>query len=776
MRSVKTVLFYTLIGCFINKATAQYITVDDSKTAQELVQNILVNSPCAKVSNFTVSGNSYSSGQNSYGYFNSGASGFPFSEGILLSTWNADNSVGPFVTTEGGGSKSWVGDPDLEQALGLTKTINATALEFDFIPLTNFLSFNYIFASNEYQIYFPCVYSDGFAFLIKEKGSSDNYTNLAVLPGTTTPVSSENVHPIIKPYTDNNGNNYSGCPPINESYFNGFNTLTSPINYAGQTKVMTAQTNVIAGKTYHIKLVIADDANEYYDSAVFLQAGSFAQKIDLGADRTSSSSNPICYGETLFIDTKLPSTYTYKWFKNNIELIGQTNSSYTITDSGTYRVEATLTPTTCVAIGEIKVEYAPEIKLNNTFLTQCDDNGDGISVFNLTKADNIIKNNDASLSSIVYYPTLAEARTQTNAITNPASYPNTMTDQIVFARVANIYGCVEFAEVKLQISNNTIAPQKPITICEDRLTGYTYSDLNSTVTPQVLNGLPAGLIVEYYSTLNDAVLQKNPLPNDYGYITEVNRPTIYARIINGTDCYGIIPVPFFMVSFFPSNFQDETLVLCDGKTVNLGVSTGFNSYLWNTGATTNTIVAANADIYTVTVTNEYGCEALKTFTTIPSEIAAITGATINDFAGNENSVSLQYIGTGNYEFSLDGSYFQPDPLFKNVAPGTYLAYANDKNGCGISPPYPVYILDYPRYFSPNGDGYNDSWKIKNLSLLPQSTITIFDRYGKLLKQLSTPESEWNGTFNNHLLPADDYWFNVTFQDGRIIKGHFSLKR
>jgi gliding motility-associated-like protein len=85
-------------------------------------------------------------------------------------------------------------------------------------------------------------------------------------------------------------------------------------------------------------------------------------------------------------------------------------------------------------------------------------------------------------------------------------------------------------------------------------------------------------------------------------------------------------------------------------------------------------------------------------------------------------------------------------------------------------------LDYPRYFTPNGDGYNDNWNIENLDLLPKSTITIFNRFGKLLKEISPTSVGWNGMFNGTALPATDYWFNLTFENGKIIKGHFSLKR
>lgn len=765
MKWFQTILTFALICCNTISVFAQNITVDDTYTAQQLIENVLVNSSCATVSNYSATGDTAPVGQNSYGYFNNAGGSFPFKEGILLSTWSANNSKGPYVFYRGDGNDTaWPGDNDLNQAIGISST-NATVLEFDFTPLTNFLSFDYIFASNEYKDESPCKYSDGFAFLIKEKGSAADYQNLAVIPETRTPVSSINIHPAT-----------SGCSAVNEKYYNGNNIATSPINYAGQTVVMNAQTAVVAGTTYHIKLVIADDKNEYFDSAVFLKAGSFAPKIDLGPDRLITN-NPICFGESYTIDTKLPVTYNYKWFKNNVEIIGETNPSYTVTDSGNYSVEVIFAPATCSALGKINIEFTPKISLSDTTLTQCDDNGDGITVFDLTKVENIIKNNDATLSPVVYYESLTDAQGKINPVLNPATYTNKPSIPILFARVTNTFNCANYAQVSLVIANNSIATQNPVATCDGDATqdGLYQFDLNAQVTPQVLTGLPAGMIVEYYSIPADAVSQKNPVPNIFKNTT-ANQQIIYARIINGADCYGIVPITLVVNTFSPPNFQDETASLCIGSTTTLSVAAGFSTYLWNTGATTNSINVMASGDYTVMVTDTNGCTKTKKFTVTSSDVATITGATVNDFAGNENTVLIEYKGVGNYEFSLDGSYFQENPLFTGIAPGNYSAYARDKNGCGLSLPYTVYVLDYPRFFTPNGDGYNDVWKIKNLELFPKCVITIFNRYGKLLKELNAINPSWNGTYLENELAADDYWFYLNFGNGKIIKGHFSLKR
>lgn len=776
MNYIKCFLVAVFICCLSGKVNAQYININDQKTPQQLVEDVLVNSSCVSITNASGKGDNFTPSQNSFAYFNAGTSKFPFAEGVVLTTSTSRNAVGPYSSYLGEGSPEWLGDTDLDQALEVN-SINATVLEFDYVPLTDFLSFNYIFASNEYQFFYPCVYSDGFAFLIKEAGTNDAYKNLAVLPNTTTPVSSTIVHPTIPPSIAINGDRYDGCPAINENYFNGLNTNTSPINYAGQTIVMNAQTSVVAGKKYHIKLVIADDKNRYYDSAVFLEAGSFASKIDFGPDQTSLTNNPVCYGTPKTLNTNLSAAYSYKWYKDGVVINSTNQPSYTPTESGTYKVEVTLTPSACVLTGEIKIEFAPEIVTTNTSIYQCDDNTDGISIFNLTKVNNIVKNNTTENSNQGFYETLANAEAKTNPILTPEKYSNKTTNQVVFARIENKYGCFKIAEVTLQISNNNIANQNPIAICDsdENQDGLYQFDLNSEVTPQVISGLPNGLTVNYFLNSNDALTETNPLPNIFKNTTAFSQ-TIYARIINGPDCYDIVPITLVVNTFDPANFEDKTEYLCSGDEITLTVATGFSSYLWNTGSTANSITVKAIGDYTVTVTNNNGCEKTKKYKILPSEPATITGVTIKDFAANENSVLIEYTGVGNYEFSLDGITFQDEPLFNGVNPGIYNAIARDKNGCGLSNSYQLIVLDYPRFFTPNGDSYNDIWYVKNLDQLPDYTISIFDRYGKLVKQMNQNSSGWTGLFNGQQLPTDDYWFNLIFSDGRIVKGHFSLKR
>lgn len=137
-------------------------------------------------------------------------------------------------------------------------------------------------------------------------------------------------------------------------------------------------------------------------------------------------------------------------------------------------------------------------------------------------------------------------------------------------------------------------------------------------------------------------------------------------------------------------------------------------------------------------------------------------------------------GSGNYEYQLDGGNWQSNPIFQNVVGcNEHLIKVRDTDGCSNEPEKSVTILDYPKFFTPNGDGYNDLWSIECLRNR-SGIISIFDRFGKLLKQFKTTSPGWNGTYNNALMPTNDYWFLVTYYDEsgneKQFRSHFTLRR
>lgn len=241
-------------------------------TPQQLINNVLIDNPCLEISNVTsITGTAFGS-TNGIGFFQNDNPNFPLTSGIVLSTGDAANIPGPNTSTLNDGNAQWPGDSDLETiisaALGSPmNSRNATKLEFDFTALNEFMSFNFLFASDEYGT-FQCNYADAFAFLLTDLETGIT-TNLAVVPGTQDPVSVVTIR---------DGANNTGCASANEGYFGeyfGTPDYDGATNFIGQTAVMTASSAVIPNHPYHIKLVVADRNDTLYDSAVFIEAGSF---------------------------------------------------------------------------------------------------------------------------------------------------------------------------------------------------------------------------------------------------------------------------------------------------------------------------------------------------------------------------------------------------------------------------------------------------------------------------------------------------------------------
>lgn len=655
---------------FFGTVSAQYITTDASRTPLQLIENVLINSGCTSVSNVAVSGGNFTSGDTSYGYFNGNGSTFPFQEGIILSTGKIIHARGPndFISDDGA-NMGWIGDQDLNYALGISNSVNATVLEFDFVPLGNQISFDYIFSSEEYHGSATCTYSDGFAFLLKKVGTTD-YQNLALIPGTTIPVKVTSVHPAI----------LGGCPAQNEQYFDAFNTNEHPTNFNGQTKVLTAKSVVIPGETYHIKLVIADEGNYRYDSAIFLKGGSFNLGISLGTDRTLATQNPVCFDETLTLNATAVGAQSYQWNFNGNPIVGQTastltfNPPYTTAQNGNYSVAITYSPT-CTNTSNINLDFSPQLQTNQTTYSFCDSdaNQDGISTV-----------------------------------------------------------------------------------------------LLSDITPTLFTNLPTNYQVNYYSSTTSTT----PLPNAFTLTTPFQQ-TIYVRIANN-NCYNNIPVTIKILAF-TATIADESTGICNNTATTLTADSGYASYLWSTGQTTPSIQVTVPNTYTVTITNTNGCSKVKTFTVIGSEKATIQTININDFSGN-NSAEIIATGNGDYQYSIDGIHYQDSPIFYNLNELEYTAYVKEKN-CGITTKL-FYLLLIPQYFTPNGDGYNETWKIKNLSKrgFNQTITTIFDRYGKMLKQFNGTSYGWDGNYNGKQLLADDYWFTISNAGKELFRGHFALIR
>ena len=367
-------------------------------TVEELVTDVLIDSQCNQAFNITSSTGSDFGSTNGIGYFEANGSSWPFENGLIMTSGDVANAPGPESGVLLDGTYAWPGDGDLEAfipGLNAGDTNNASIIEFEFVPVSNSMSFDFIFAAEEYGT-FQCTFTDAFAFLLTD--SAGNTTNLAIVPGTDDPISVLTVR----------DDQYNGaCESVNEEWFanyygpGGLPPLTSPTNFIGHTEVMTASATVIPNEVYTIKLVVADDGDTIYDSAVFIDGGSFdIGQLDLGEDILVSSGNALCEGQEIVLDAgALPNNSTIEWFMDGTLMEGETGVTLTVTETAFYSAIITVDNTDCSYGDDILVEFfqSPVISPVEDAIIKCANEGYTLEVN--------IENSD-QLNSLTYIWTL----------------------------------------------------------------------------------------------------------------------------------------------------------------------------------------------------------------------------------------------------------------------------------------------------------------------------------------------------------------------------------
>ncbi|WP_299160712.1 T9SS type B sorting domain-containing protein [uncultured Eudoraea sp.] len=298
---------------------------------------------------------------------------------------------------------------------------------------------------------------------------------------------------------------------------------------------------------------------------------------------------------------------------------------------------------------------------------------------------------------------------------------------------------------------------------------------------------PTAFMVTYHSSLNDAILGVNSLISPYPL--SIGTESVYVRTTSLANpvCYDASEQFQLSVVATPVlSFATEVFICEDSAGVIIGetIPNSQYTYSWDTGESTPSITISQAGTYSLTVTNNQlgeSCSATSIITVVVSETPEITDVIIDDLQNN-NTVEIVTDVVGSFEYQLDNGVFQASNIFTNVPPGVHTVTINDLNGCG-SVTETITVVGFPSFFTPNGDGTNDYWHILGVSNLEDPMVYVYDRYGKLLKQLDDSTLGWDGTFNGRELPSSDYWFKLTYTDiqgqrveARYINNHFALKR
>jgi len=383
--------------------------------------------------------------------------------------------------------------------------------------------------------------------------------------------------------------------------------------------------------------------------------------------------------------------------------------------------------------------------------------------------------------------------------TYTAVRPNsgTYTVEVVAEGLCNYSESINITFLQTPIAN---MPQ-PFELCD--IDGVdddsTVFDLNDAqLSQEILQGQNSTL--QFFFTQAEADIGENPLPADYPNIS--NPQIIFARVIDPVNqCFSTVPVTLVVKGYLNVDIENVYRICIDKNDTVVGeeegepspvlIDTGLigsqYSFIWQLngtdiiGETGSFIIPSEAGEYSVTVMdNDLGCSATDSATVNASSAPFTFNAEVVTNAFSENpTIEASADGLGDYMYQLDDGNFQDNGTFTNVLDGSHTVTIKDANGCG-SVVIDLLVVDYPDFMTPNQDGFNDRWNITGISELdPSAKIYIFDRFGKLLKQLDPSGNGWDGTFGGRLLPSSDYWFRVEFTEDGIskeFKGHFTLKR
>ncbi len=796
-----------------------------SYTPTQLVTDVLISggSSCGTpmVSNVSVSPNDpVTDNDRFWGYFKKGTSTFPFQEGIVLTTGFARKAgntaqAGIMSDNNGGGS-----DADLIAALGTTNSINnAGVLEFDFVPTSTQMTFNYIFASEEYSGSFSCTYDDAFALLLKPNTAGATYTNLAVLPAGAGPVAVTNIHPAN-----------TVCAAVNQQYFGGL--TNNGTNYIGRTTPLQAVATVVPGQSYHIKMVIADARDSSYGSAVFLEAGSFdigVQILDPGGNPLPPSIN-MCDNtpQTLTSSIQIAGS-TYQWSHNGTPIPGATNPTYIANEPGEYCLSVNIPGNQCPGEACVTIVGGATAQTQDTTLTYCFAPGD--IDYNLTLAEPAITS--APGVTFTYYEDLADAQAMNaNNIANPLSYTSA-GGQIIYVVVMNGF-CPKITELSLVKSTDieaTIAPPAALNCTNPQQTlyaggstypagstfhwvasggGYIVSG-QDTLSP-VINapGTYTLTITRHYQpgdivctdtatvnvigdfttapvnvTTNEAVIcvGESAILTATGGVTynwannsaTGNTITVSPTVTTTYSVYAIGPngcqsatpaeVTVHVIPAITSTMPAVTGQICTDDEIILDAGTGPDyTYLWSTGETTQTITVDTPGIYTVEIDNGE-CSAIFSTEVIEAGVPQIVEVAYQNQSSGTIVITATNPSNAELEYSINqGFSWQDSNTFQNVpnnVPLTIWVRVKRTTCVGILEYYPFVVQNV---ITPNGDGKNDVVDLTGIAHLKGFSASFFDRYGKELWKADDKRAVWDGRFQSKALPTTTYWYQIKYED------------
>nr|WP_286943722.1 T9SS type B sorting domain-containing protein [Allomuricauda sp.] len=411
----------------------------------------------------------------------------------------------------------------------------------------------------------------------------------------------------------------------------------------------------------------------------------------------------------------------------------------------------------------------------------CDDDNDGLYFFDLREKNAEILAGSTELV-LTYHEAQADAEADQNAIMG--TFQNTGNPQTIYFRLENQNNaqCYAVGSFALQVFDTPTAYQPAnVVVCDVDETGSYTFDL-SQKDGEVLNTQdPALYEVSYHPTELDAMNNDNAFSKT-AYVNSSLNETIFVRVQHGelADCYDVAQFSI-VVNPLPQLPLEESYVICPDSP-DLVIDGGlFETYQWRNEmgsiiGTQQTLPINALGTYSLTVTqtaNGLVCENSASFEVVSSGAPESFTVSTDGFSDTV-TLTIDAVGIGDFEYSIDGIDYRTNNRFE-VFPGEYTVYVRDPFECRVLT-QEVVAMGYQRFFTPNGDGVNEYWNIIGASLFPESMLYIYDRYGKMMGQISPQGLGWDGNYQGQPMPAADYWFRYDYGIGKVFTGHFTLKR
>ena len=725
------------------------IIVDESLTAQEVVETILLGEG-VEIFNVTYSGD-----LDQIGSFDANNSNILIPDGMIMATGSCSNVIGPNdsgSSTTGGGNFQ-VNDPDLDQ-LSTFNTNDAAVLEFDFIPTGDSISFNYSFGSDEYNEYVCGSVNDAFGFFLSGPGIngefSNNAINLAIIPETAgTPVTINSV---------NNGNvgsngTASNCAQVDPNWMNNTEYYVDNANNGdanatqldGFTVVLVAEAAVQCGQTYHIKIAIADAGDTAFDSAVFIEGGSFSSNaFDITAT-ASISGNQIFGGDTTVVESCNDAVFqVVRPFADIADTLDVTISG-TATNGVDYE---TIDPEVIMEVGEFSYEI-PLIVIPDAEVEGPETVTIEYMYVNLC-GDSVLRS--ATLIIADFEPTQLQYE-------NPVGICN--GEAILEVETIGGYGPFDFL---WSTGDTDTLAVNVIETDEPGAAQITVTDVcGNEQTATITYTMPPELVI--YGEQTDSPL----CPGD-------------ATVLEAGISTGVGPFTYDWSS--GGDGTTETVNFDASQIVTLTVTDAC-------GIQDSFDVEVEYPVWDpITGNDPEVCLGIQ------GDLNLTGGVGEADFAGNwvgqYEFYTWQY---SNYDASgnpQDSAFVLVDDALDSLATfigpsGNFQAgltqgdmdiYVIDQ--CGAEGTFNVSVIacdtEIPNVFSPNGDSMNDFFRIPGIEGFPNSQLEIYNRWGNVIYQSNDYGGGWDGRINNEPVADGTYYYILRRSDGENFHGALTITR